>query len=333
MAHRRLQRLVSSTATLAVRISRTGLTTASLARRKRDRRTPVHPGGVSGHAATEPPAGPSPLNQSSPPSEPVEGPPPPAEDAGPGEGPGSPGRSLGSAASGRSARDDIKGDGAAPLGMTGGWEGDCPLLRALCVLCERCSWLDGGGRRGLSQRSPRSQRGEGNGHVPCSSGGGLTDLTVAPLARCARWVGMTGLGSVPCRVQGQVGVRVRVRVCDGVRDRVRARVRDGTFPPSPHPEQTAGDTPIPFPLSFPPLRSRRSMREASSPAPARPGMTLAEHAKGAKKRTVFFSPFLGVSSSVNVALLARGSLFLPFARCARSDGMAGWGMSGLAPEG
>ncbi len=75
--------------------------------------------------------------------------------------PGSPGRSLDFAASGRSARDNTKGDGAAPLGMTGGWKGDCPLLRALCVFCERCSWLDGGGGRGLSQRSQRSQRRDG----------------------------------------------------------------------------------------------------------------------------------------------------------------------------
>ncbi len=37
------------------------------------------------------------------------------------------------------------------------------FLRAPCVLCERCSWVDGGGRRGLSQRSPRSQRREGQG--------------------------------------------------------------------------------------------------------------------------------------------------------------------------
>ncbi len=46
----------------------------------------------------------------------------------------------------------------------------------------------------------------------------------------------------------------------------------------------AGDMPIPFP----PLRSWRSLREASSPTAIQPGTPLAKHAKGAKKRAVSF---------------------------------------------
>ncbi len=122
--------------------------------------------------------------------------------------PGSPGRSLDFAASGRSTRDDTKGDGAAPLGMTGGWEGDCALLRALCVLCERCSWLDCGGRRGLSQRAPRSQMREGKGEE--------------------------GIGSVPC------SSRTRTRSRSRTRSRTRTRSRSPPPPGTFHPDRVGG---------------------------------------------------------------------------------------------